>query len=116
MPLSPSATGFPVEVTFLTNGGATLGRRNAVLLLGKTETVSLPLGGGRTLTADLTITAGTKAGCQHIDVIMRDNNIDASGHFNKTVWHSASDPCGSVIMTLGPNEETQLRINLKPES
>ena len=120
--LPPAARGAPatptsgqrvsVEMKFVETSGATLAERRIELTLGKTETVSIPKG-GRTVSAETTVTRGTKAGCHHVDVTLRDKTIDATGHFNKTTWQSASDPCGTESISLGPKDETRVQISVK---
>ena len=121
--LPPAARGAPatppagqrvlVEMKFVEPSGATLAERRIELTLGKTETVSIPKG-GRTVSAETTVTRGTKAGCHHVDVTLRDKRIDETGHFDKTTWQSASDPCGPEPISLGPKDETRLQIGLRP--
>ncbi|MEP6654046.1 MAG: hypothetical protein ABJA82_11855 [Myxococcales bacterium] len=120
--LPPAARGAPatptsgqrvlVEMKFVEPSGATLAERRIELTLGKTETVSIPKG-SRTVSAETTITRGPKAGCHHVDVTLRDKTIDETGHFNKTTWQSASDPCGTDPISLGPKEETRLQIGVR---
>ena len=101
-----------VEMKFVEPSGATLAERRIELTLGKTETVSIPKG-SRTVSAETTVTRGTKAGCHHVDVTLSDKTIDETGHFYKTTWQSASDPCGTDPISLGPKDETRLQIGVK---
>lgn len=108
----PSGQRVLAEMKFVEPSGATLADRRIELTLGKTETVSIPKG-GRTVSAEVTVTRGPTAGCHHVDVTLRDKTIDQTGHFNKTTWQSASDPCGTAPISLGPKDETRLQIGVR---
>ena len=107
-----SAATMSIDVSFIEPSGATLAERTSRVALGTTETISVQQG-NRNVSLEATVRRGAKAGCHKIDVTLRDRRIDATGHFNKTVWQSASEPCGSAPITLGPKGETQVQVSLK---
>ena len=112
-PAARAASGtITIDVSFIEPSGATLADRRARVALGTTETIQVQQG-NRTVSLEATVRAGAKAGCHKIDVTLRDRRIDATGRFNKTVWQSASEPCGSMPIVLGPKEETRVQVALK---
>jgi hypothetical protein len=112
-PTARAASGTVViEVSFIEPSGANLANRQTRATLGTTETIQVQQG-NRTVSLEATVRAGVKAGCHKIDVTLRDRRIDATGRFNKTVWQSASEPCGSAPIVLGPKEETRVQVALK---
>ena len=112
-PAGAATTKVSVQMTFIEPAGAILADRRVELSLGKTETITVQQG-NRTVAAETTVWRGARPGCHRIDVTLRDRTIDATGHFNKTVWQSGSEPCGNLLITLGPKEETRLQIAITP--
>jgi hypothetical protein len=108
-----AATRISVDMTLIEPSGATVAERKVEVPLGRTETVNVERNQGRTVSIETTLSAGKKAGCFKINLVVRDRRIDATGHFAKTVWQSATEPCDAQPVTLGPKNETQVRVSLK---
>jgi hypothetical protein len=100
-----------VDLTFVDRGGATFATRKVQAILGIVETVTVHQN-NRTVSLEASIRAGAKAGCHKIDFTLRDRTIDSGNRFNKTVWQSASEPCGPAPITLGPKDEMQVRVSI----
>lgn len=109
-----AATRFSIEMALVERTGSTIAERNVDVALGVTETTTVERK-PRTVVVETTVTAGNKPGCYKINLVVRDRNIDATGHFAKTVWQSATEPCDSQPITLGPKDEIQVRVAVKPK-
>ncbi|MES1208607.1 MAG: hypothetical protein ABUS79_21925 [Pseudomonadota bacterium] len=107
------AASVSVNMTLVESSGATLAVRNVDVAVGGSETVTVQQPHGRSVSVQTTVSAGAKAGCYKVDLVVRDRRIDATGRFNKTVWQSATEPCDAEPITLGPKDETQVRISLR---
>lgn len=98
-----------VNLTFIEPGGKTLAETKIEAILGS-ETPAEVKDRGRTIKVRTTVRLAQKADCYMTSIIVNDQYIEPSGHFSKKEWKTHGEVCGGFYITLGPRDETRVRI------
>jgi hypothetical protein len=109
--LGPAAAPPKVSVTlsFIEPSGRTLGEKTIEAILGSATPAELK-NSNRTINVNTTVRVATKADCYQAEIMVRDQDLDPSGHFSKKEWKTAGEVCEGFSITLGPRDETRVRL------
>jgi hypothetical protein len=111
-PLQAAPTGPPkvsITLSFIEPSGKTLAEKKIEAILGS-ETPAEVKDKSRTITVKTTVRMAAKADCYNAEIDVRDQNIDPGGRFSKTQWKTGGEVCIGFYITLGPRDETRVRI------
>jgi hypothetical protein len=95
--------------------GVTVAERRVEVGYGEEGTAVIRKG-NRAIDLKLTARPGNKAGCFMVEVALKDRDIDSTGQFSKKEWKTTSQVCGGQPTTLGPTDDTRVRISVRPKS
>jgi len=111
--LGPSAAPPKVSVTlaFVEPTRRTLAEKTIDAILGS-ETTAEVKDKNRTITVKTTVRVAAKADCYLADIAVRDQDIDPSGHFSTKEWKTGGEVCDGFTITLGPRDETRVRVGV----
>jgi hypothetical protein len=110
---TPKASGrLRVSIALIEPSGITLAERKIEAPLGGEGDVSVKKD-NRTVSVKTTVRAGDKAGCHKIDLKVQDRDIDSYGQFSKKEWETTGEACGAQAVTLGPRQETRVRVSVE---
>jgi hypothetical protein len=113
---APSASAPPrvsLTLSFIEPSGKTLAEKKIEAILGS-ETPTEVRDKNRTMTVKTTVRLAAKPDCYNAEIDVRDQDIDPSGHFSKKEWKTRGEVCGGFYITLGPRDETRVRIAVQP--
>jgi hypothetical protein len=111
-PLHAAPAGPPrvsVTLSFIEPSGKTLAEKKIDAILGS-ETPAEVKDKNRTITVNTTVRLAAKAGCYTAAISVKDQDIDPGGRFSKKEWKTQGEVCGGFYITLGPRDETRVRI------
>jgi hypothetical protein len=114
-PPQPSPAGPPrvaVTLSFIEPNGKTLAEKKIDAILGS-ETPADVRDKNRTITVKTTVRMAAKPDCYNADIDVRDQDIDQSGHFSKKEWKTHGEVCVGFYITLGPRDETRVRVQVQ---
>jgi hypothetical protein len=111
--LGPSAAPPKVSVTlaFVEPSRRTVAEKTIEAILGS-ETTAEVKDKNRTITVRTTIRVAPKPDCYLADIAVRDQDIDPSGHFSRKEWKTGGEVCNGFTVTLGPRDETRVRVGV----
>jgi hypothetical protein len=101
-----------LSIALIEPSGITLAERKIEAPLGGEGDVSVKKD-NRTVSVKTTVRLGDKAGCHRIDLKVQDRDIDSFGQFSKKEWETTGEACGAQAVTLGPRQETRVRISVE---
>jgi hypothetical protein len=116
-PLQAAPAGPPrvgVTLTFVEPGGKALGEKRLDAILGS-ETPAEFKDRNRTISVKTTVRMAAKADCYTAEIDVRDQDIDPGGRFSKKEWKTRGDVCVGFQITLGPRDETRVRVQVQPQ-
>ena len=108
-PAVPAPPRVSLTLSFIEPSGKTLAEKKIEAILGS-ETPTDVHDKNRTITVKTTVRLAAKADCYTAEIDVRDQDIDPSGHFSKKEWKTRGEVCGGFYITLGPRDETRVRI------
>jgi hypothetical protein len=108
-PMAPKAT---VTLTFVEPSGHTLGQQTAEVILDSPTPIEFKEK-NRTIAVKTTVRVSVKDGCYLTEIAVRDQDIEPSGHFSKKEWQTRGEVCEGFTITLGPRDETRVRIGVQ---
>jgi hypothetical protein len=111
-PLQAPPAGPPrvsVNLSFIEPSGRTLAEKRIDAILGS-ETATEVRDKNRTIAVKTTVRVAQKADCYLAEIAVRDQDIDQAGHYSKKEWSTRGEVCGGFYITLGPRDETRVRI------
>jgi hypothetical protein len=106
---APVAPRVAVTLSFIEPSGRTLAEKRIDAILGS-ETPTDVKDKNRTITVKTTVRVAAKPDCYLAEIAVRDQDIDPSGHFSKKEWQTRGEVCDGFYITLGPRDETRVRI------
>jgi hypothetical protein len=111
--LGPSAAPPTVSVTlaFVDPSRRTLAEKTIEAILGSEASTEVK-DKNRTITVKTTIRVAAKTDCYLANIEVRDQDIDPSGHFSKKEWKTGGEVCNGFTITLGPRDETRVRVGV----
>jgi hypothetical protein len=109
----PGAPRVAVNLTFIEPGGKTLAEQKIDVILGS-ETATEVKDKGRTIKVRTTVRLAQKSDCYLAEIVVNDQSIEPSGHFSKKEWKTHGEVCNGFYITLGPRDETRVRIAVVP--
>ena len=109
---SAAAPGVIADVTLVEPSGVTIADRKIDVALGE-EGTALIRKATRAIDLKLTVRVANKPGCYMVDVAMHDRDVDASGEFSNKEWKTTGQVCGGQPTTLGPTNDTRVRIAVR---
>jgi hypothetical protein len=108
----PGAPRLSVGLSFIEPNGKSWGESRFEAVLGS-ATEAEAKDQGRTIKVKTTVRMAQKPDCYTADIDVHDQNIDATGQFSKTQWKTGGEVCKGFYITLGPRNETRVRISLQ---
>jgi hypothetical protein len=108
----PGAPRLSVGLSFIEPNGKAWGDRQIDAVLGS-ETPAEFKDRNRTVHVNTTMRLAAKADCYTAAIVVKDQDIDATGRFSKKEWKTQGEVCNGFYITLGPREETRVRISLQ---
>jgi len=100
------------DVTVVEPNGMTVAERRVEVALGE-EGVAIIRKGNRAIDVKLTARPGAKLGCYMVDLSVKDRDIDSTGQFSTKEWNTRSQLCGGLPNTLGPANDTRVRLAVR---
>jgi hypothetical protein len=101
-----------VTLSFIEPSGKTLAEKTIDAILGS-ETATDVKDKNRTLTVKTTVRLAPRPDCYLAEIAVRDQDIDPTGHFSKKEWQTHGEVCGGFYITVGPRDETRVRIAVR---
>jgi hypothetical protein len=101
-----------VTLTFVEPSGKTLTQKRVETILGS-ETPIEVRDKNRTITVKTTVRMAVKAECYLAEIDVRDQDIDPGGRFSKKEWKTRGEVCSGFSITLGPRDETRVRVQVQ---
>jgi hypothetical protein len=98
-----------VTLTFIEPSGKTLAEKKIEAIIGS-ETPTDVKDKNRTITVKTTVRTAAQADCYLAEIDVRDQDIQPSGHFSKKEWKTRGEVCAGLTITLGPRDETRVRV------
>jgi hypothetical protein len=98
-----------VTLTFVEPTGRTVAEKTVDAILGSETPVEVK-DKNRTINVKTTVRTSVKADCYLAEIAVRDQDIDPSGHFSKKEWQTRGEVCSGFSITLGPRDETRVRV------
>ena len=98
-----------VTLSFIEPNGHTLAEKKIDAVLGS-ETATDVRDKNRTISVKTTVRMAQKDDCYLAEIAVRDQDIEPSGQFSKKEWQTRGEVCGGFTITLGPHDETRVRI------
>jgi hypothetical protein len=111
-PAGPPRVG--VTLTFVEPGGKSLGEKRIEAILGS-ETPTEWKDRNRTISVKTTVRMAAKGDCYTAEIDVRDQDIDPGGRFSKKQWKTHGEVCNGFQITLGPRDETRVRVQVQPQ-
>jgi hypothetical protein len=109
-PAGPPKVG--VTLTFVEPNGKALGEKRVEAILGS-ETPAEFKDRNRTITVKTTVRTAAKPDCYTAEIDVRDQDIDPGGRFSKKEWRTRGEVCTGFQITLGPRDETRVRVQVQ---
>jgi len=109
---APGAPHLSVGLSFVEPNGKMWGDKQIDAVLGS-ETPAEFKDKGRTIKVKTTMRLASKADCYTAEIAVHDQDIDATGRFSKKEWKTRGEVCRDFYITLGPRDETRVRISLQ---
>jgi hypothetical protein len=103
------------DVAVVEPSGATVADRKIEVAFGE-EGTALIRKAARAIDLKLTVRPANKPGCYMVDVSLKDRDVDASGQFSTKEWKTTAQACGGQPTTLGPSNDTRVRVAIRPRA
>jgi hypothetical protein len=101
-----------VHLAFIEPTGKTLAEKKIDAVLGS-ETATEVKDRNRTISIKTTVRVAAKPDCYLAEIAVRDQDIDPAGRFSRKEWQTRGEVCGGFFITLGPREETRVRLSVE---
>jgi hypothetical protein len=114
LPLLAAPAGPPkvsVSLAFIEPSGKTLAEKQIEAIIGS-ETATDVRDRNRTIKVKTTVRVAQKPDCYLTEIAVHDQDIDPGGRFSKTEWSTRGEVCRGFTITLGPRNETRVRIGV----
>jgi hypothetical protein len=98
-----------VSLSFIEPSGKTLAEKTILAVLGS-ETATDVRDKGRTIKVKTTVRVAEKPDCYLAEIAVNDQYIEPSGHYSRKEWKTRGEVCGGFYITLGPRDETRVRL------
>jgi hypothetical protein len=108
----PGAPRLSVGLSFIEPNGKAWGDRQIDAVLGS-ETPAEFKDKNRTINVKTTVRMASKPDCYTAEIAVKEQDIDATGRFSKKEWKTHGEVCGGFYITLGPRDETRVRVSLQ---
>jgi hypothetical protein len=100
-----------VSLSFVEPSGRTVAEKTVDAILGS-ETPAEVKDRNRTITVKTKVQVAAKPDCYLANIEVRDQDIDPSGHFSRKEWKTGGEVCTGFTITLGPRDETRVRLGV----
>lgn len=101
-----------VGLSFVEPNGKMWGDKQIDAILGS-ETLAEVKDKGRTIKVKTTMRLSVKPDCYGAEIAVHDQDIDSTGRFSKKEWKTRGEVCKGFYITIGPRDETRVRISLQ---
>ena len=111
-PAAPAIPTVSIDLALVEPSRASWGDTKVDAILGSSTTTELRQK-NRTVAVTMTVQVAQKADCYRVDLVVHDREIDSTGRFSKKEWQTRGESCGGFSITVGPRDETRVRVAVR---